>query len=358
MFSGARQQWTAAGQLTFASHFGTWDAEHYLQLMEAGYEPGAWSCAFYPLWPLSVKLVSKLSGASYVIAGVALANAFSLMGLVLFFRIVHKRMGREIATLSVLLLFFFPGALFFQFIYSESLFLFLLMILCEGLEKGRFGSTLVSAFLLPLTRAIGILCVVPIAWCLLASSRRANVAAWIGQAGSSDVSEPAISPGRKWCLLSAPFIGWGAYLALMWLWTGNAWEGFKAQEYWRVQSFGNLLNPLKFVYGFFTPTGWHQHTGSVLDRCVFIILINCLPVIWRLDRGWFVWTVVLGIVPAVSGTFSSFTRYASVVFPLFVALAVFLTKDRWKSLRIPVLAAFAILHFVLLWRFVNFRWAG
>jgi hypothetical protein len=32
IFHSKRQHWTAAGQLSFDSHFTSWDAEHYLQL--------------------------------------------------------------------------------------------------------------------------------------------------------------------------------------------------------------------------------------------------------------------------------------------------------------------------------------
>src|SRR5580704_6657771 len=41
-----------------AKHFATWDAQHYLFLSEVGYSKGVKSCAFYPLWPLSIRWFS------------------------------------------------------------------------------------------------------------------------------------------------------------------------------------------------------------------------------------------------------------------------------------------------------------
>ena len=114
----------------------------------------------------------------------------------------------------------------------------------------------------------------------------------------------------------------------------------------------------KFVVGFFNPTQFHEFKGSVLDRCLFILLLYTLPVIWKLGKDQMVWTYMLGILPAMSGTFTSFTRFESTAFPLFIALAVFFAnrKRKWPLWAFIILSA--VLHGILLWRFVNFRWAG
>jgi hypothetical protein len=67
---------------------------------------------------------------------------------------------------------------------------------------------------------------------------------------------------------------------------------------------------------------------------------------------------MLGVIPAMSGTFTSYTRFASCAFPLFIALGVGFSRREWRWPRYALLAVFATLHVVLVWRFVNFRWAG
>lgn len=96
---------------------------------------------------------------------------------------------------------------------------------------------------------------------------------------------PAVASWRDFSLLLAPLLGWTAYLGLMWHWTGNPFEGFEAQKYWAVHSIRNLIDVPKFVVGLFSPTEWHAFRGSVLDRAVFVLLLYCLPVLWRLDKG-------------------------------------------------------------------------
>ena len=425
-FFQVNARWPREGDPVFASHFATWDAAHYLYLSEVGYQAGAPSCAFYPLWPLLVRWSSPVFAGSHFIAGLVLSNLFSLGAWVLFHRLVARRWGKTAAHWALVFLIAFPGSLFFQFNYTESLFLLLVLVLWWGLEERRYGWAWLAAGLLPLVRGIGVFAVLPIAWHVVEPAgpwlrswwREQGSAAWhsaVSQiaharhsrlpAGATPDSERRLvaglgsiqrceadgksarlglplreMAGRAW-LLAAPLLGWGIYLALMGYWTGDPFEGFKAQRYWGVHSISNLWNVPKFVIGLFTPTEWHEFRGSVLDRCVFILLFYCLPGLWRLDKGLLVWTYVLGILPAMSGTFTSFTRFASCAFPMFIALGVFLsaeggvrsaesapaarclTRDVWPwhlraSLRWLLLAVFVALHVVLVWRFVNFRWAG
>lgn len=385
-FATLRQRWPREGGPTFASHFASWDAGYYLSLSEAGYSPKDEACAFYPLWPLLIRWFSPVTGGSHLIAGLVLANVFSLAAWGLFHRLVARRWGAAAANWSLVFLIAFPGALFFQFNYTESLFLLLVLLLWWALEEQRHGWACLAASLLPLTRGVGVFAVLPIAWyalkpaapwlkakvvqaswlsgpgwkaaLLLAPSRRAGA----GGVPGSDAAPSATLPlrevaGRAW-LLAAPLVGWATYLALMGSWTGNPFEGFQAQKHWGVHSISNLWDVPKFVVGFFTPTEWHAFRGSMLDRLAFLPLLYCLPVLWRLDKGLLVWACILGILPAMSGTFTSFTRFASCAFPMYIALAVFLGRREWRWLRYAVLAVFATLHVVLVWRYVNCRWAG
>jgi len=370
-------RWPREGTPVFASHFATWDAAHYLYLSEVGYRHNASSWAFYPLWPLLVRWVSPLFGRSHLVGGLVLSNLFSLAAWLIFYRMVTRRWGESAADWGLLFLITFPGSLFFQFNYSESLFLLLVMALWWGLEERHYGWAWVAGCLLPLTRGVGVFALLPIGWYVIRPMlpRRFGHNYREGDAvlASGDFSGPELKtreganqrldvattlPSTPPWLLLAPLLGWGLYLVLIGYWTGDPFEGFRAQKYWGVHSISNLWNMPKFVGGLFTPTEWHAFKGSVLDRCVFLLLLGCLPIIWRLDKALLAWTYVLGILPAMSGTFTSFTRFASCSFPMFIALGVFLSWREWCWLRYGLVGVFIVLHVVLVWRFVNFRWAG
>jgi hypothetical protein len=372
MFRPAHQAITPEGYLTFDSHFASWDAEHYLFIAAHGYEAGAGRCAFYPLFPLAIRSFS-LAGVSPLLAGMILANVFSLVGWFIFFNIVCQMAGESTAKIATILLLAFPGSLFFQFVYTESLFFLLLMLLLLGLRENWLWMAFTAAFLLPLTRAVGLFCIFPILWHVMTTwwpTRKKKIPLAERLVAASEQTEAVpdrhedpthkTNRGKAWLLLLAPVCGWALYLLLMKKWTGNAFEGFEAQKQFGVQSIANLFNVPHFISTLLTPTHFHEFAGSALDRCWFILLIYSLPIIWWVDKSWLLWALFLGIVPAMSGMFVSYTRFASVVFPLFVAMAVFLNKPGrlFKGLRFVAVATFAALQIILVWRFVNYRWAG
>lgn len=359
----AMMHWPRDGEPVFASHFATWDAAHYLYLSEVGYKHGAPSCAFYPLWPMSIRSFSLFTGGNHVVAGTVLANVFSCIAWVMFYVLVKDRHGVQVARLALAFLIIFPGSLFFQFAYTESLFFLLLMGLWWGLEKDRPVLILCSSLLLPLTRAIGIFCFLPIFWHLFGDALATLWKSWLNRKNGIKMIGidvwPIVRRGlcRSWLLL-APFLGWGAYFLFIWSSTGNAFEGFSAQRFWGAHSMLNIINVPKFMVKFFQITDFHSFSGSFLDRCVFVLLFWSLFRIWKLGKDLSIWALILGVVPAMSGDLMSFTRFCSIAFPLFIALAVYLTEKQRPWQKLVWFEAFAVLHMILAWRFINFQWAG
>lgn len=363
----------------WARHFATWDAEHYLYLSTHGYAPEVRSIAFYPLWPVVVRAMAPLAGGNPILAGLVLANLFSLAGWVLFHRLSARRFGEPVADAALALLVAFPGALFFQFVYSESLFFLLLMGLWGGLELRRWTLAGAAALLLPLTRGVGVFAVLPIGWQVLASRHWHPFSNRFGgreTRGAKSRETPGATPGLPgregcelrtsdcglpappWALLAAPLAGWGVYLALMGQWTSNPWAGIEAQKYWGVHAIANLWDVPKFVKGFFAVTAWHEFRGSLLDRLGFLLALYALPVLWRRGRDLLSWVLMLAVIPAMSGTFTSYTRFAACAFPVFLAGGAVLGTGRRRWLLGGMLVVSGGLHLFLLWRFLNYHWAG
>jgi hypothetical protein len=372
--------WPLNGPPVFVSHFTGYDGYYYLHLSEAGYQADEASCAFYPLWPMLIRWTSRVTGRGSLEVGLVLSNVLSVAGWAVLYSAVRERWGSKAAKWTLIFLVAYPGSLFYQFLYSESLFLLLVVGLWRALWRGENSRVWLLAYFLPLTRAVGVFCILPVFWYAVTTSEPAwlrQFAGWLGKlrkAGCGPVADPPSAPCSGPVLLShehgqlaplsglglvlASLCGWCTYLAVMRFSTGNPFEGFSAQRYWGVHSARNLYDVPKFVEAWAAPTQWHQFSGSVLDRLVFLLLVFCLPVMSRLDKRLILWTYVLGVLPAMSGSFTSLTRFASVAFPLFISLAVSLgcAERRWP--RYGLLSLFVFLHCVLVWRYVNFRWAG
>ena len=357
-------RWPTNAAPTFESHFATWDAAHYLLLATQGYAEGVRSCAFYPLWPLLWRGVIAL-GAPPVWGGLVLANLLSTLGLALAYRAVAIRHNASRAFWMVLFVAVHPGNLFLQFSYSECVFLVLLVSLWSGLEERQWWPAALGATLLPLSRAIGLFTLLPIGVWLLRHPAIAPV--WNRSVSRAPrfthrlltvEADPSRAGGQWLMLLALPLIGWAVYLGLMAHWTGNPFEGFEAQKTWGRHSILNLIDVPKFILEYLSPRNFHEFADSMLDRLCFLTVAYTLPALWRTDRSLIPWAYILGILPAMSGSFTSYIRFAGMAFPIFLVWSAPATTRPLRILRWTGLVTLGLLHLHLVRNFVLGQWAG
>jgi hypothetical protein len=284
-----------------------------------------------------VRAASVLSICPVLPVSLLLANGLSMAALYLFYRLVERHFGDEIGRDALLLVLAFPGALFFCFPYTESLYFFAVTSLFWELDNERYFWPCVMSFLMPLTKAIGIFIALPLAWHLY--ERRKGWAHWL--------------------LLIAPVLGWAAYFGAMYAQTGNAFEGFEAQRaYPYSPSIKNMFNVPAFLTALASVGSLHGMMDSVLDRGCFLMFLGLLPFVYRLNRTWFWYVLPAGLVPALTSYFMSYRRYIMVLFPLFIVLAQLLarTKGRWLFWYYVILSA--ALQVWAVKQFTCFKWAG
>jgi hypothetical protein len=125
--------------------------------------------AFFPLYPLGVRLLASLALAP-VIAGVLLSVAALAVGLYGLHRLtalevarLRLRGGSDVARLAVLLTAFAPMAFYFSAVYSESLYLALSVGVFLCARRGRWGAAATLAALAGATRSTGVVLMIPLA---------------------------------------------------------------------------------------------------------------------------------------------------------------------------------------------------
>jgi hypothetical protein len=326
--------------MTFIDYFQTWDAQHYLKLAEQGYDSalqGSMSNAFYPLWPLAIKIMAWLLGGHALLAAFVLSIVFSVGAYTLIFAFVRQKYGEELAVLTVLLMLAYPGSAFLNFAYSEPLFLFLVALFFYCLYAQKTLALACVSFLLPLCRAVGVFCAVPM---LLEIHR------W---------------PGRwpRYLLVLAVVLGYGSYFLYLYWQTGNPWEGFDAQKRYIAQpSVMKILDLKGFASSLMQPFDIaHPYMNSSVDRAIFLLLLPFIIGTWRLDKAMFAFSVLLGIVPAMTGTFMSYSRFAAVLIPVFIVIAQALSKAG-RIGQALVLAVFFMVQVLFLLMHSNSFWVG
>ena len=330
--AGVTRPFGAAGDALVAPG-ARWDAVWFLEIAADGYA-GA-RAAFFPLYPLLVRVAGTLTGSA-VVGGLLLSLGCLLAALVVLHRLVALDHPRAVARLTVLLVAVFPGAMWFSSLYSESLFLLLSVATLLLARTDRWALAGLAGGLAASSRSAGVVLAVPLVLLWWRSERRTGDAAWIG-------------------LVTAGLLAFCLYL-------GAAGEGFGApfgaQEEWARTLRGPVLGLADAVRG-----TWESGAGLVrgdpplpaaadtrwLDLLFLPLLAGVLATLaWAVRRlppaytAYAAAALVLPLsYPVASHPLMSLPRFVAVLWPLHLTLALWLLARPAVAQRV-VLAVFVL----------------
>lgn len=150
----------APGYLGVATN---WDAQWFWAIVQHGYPTAlpykdgmVWRSewAFAPLYPMTVKALMTVTGASFPLVAAALTTAMSLGAVVLVHRLVAETAGDFPARATTLLLCTSMAAPVLQIAYTEGPALFFIALALLLLRRRRYAWTLVTLLALGLTRHV------------------------------------------------------------------------------------------------------------------------------------------------------------------------------------------------------------
>lgn len=325
-------------ELNWLSAFKTWDGQHYLYLAEKWYSPGHGSNAFFPLWPLLIGVVGRLIDENYMLAGLGLAQIFSLVGIVIFYALVAHVYSQKIAYRASLMLLAFPTSFYMHLIYTEALFITLVAGFLLALYKGRFWWASLLAALLSLAREPGLTMIVP-----------TLVAFYATRLGKK------FTLSQRIVVLVGFVVGYGVYMLIMRQATG-LFSGMylHGNGYVGNYSVGLLFRPWEWFGGNFlnlSPT-LHGFNTSIINR-LFFAGLAVVTLVGRkyLDRVMMATLLVLGWVPALTGYFMAYPRFLLPVLPIYIVMAL-LVRRHYLGLVMGFLMLqmlFLIMHALNYW---------
>jgi hypothetical protein len=152
---------------TVLSIWNRWDSTAYLTIARQWYTPTnlapdyfGFISHFPPLYPIVTALVSRLSGAPLVVAGMAVSWTAILVASYFLYRLVKKETGNEATALySAAFLNLWPLAYFTLTTYAESLFILLAVLSFYALRHQAFAWAGIAAGAAILTRLPGVVLV-------------------------------------------------------------------------------------------------------------------------------------------------------------------------------------------------------
>ena len=158
--------------IPIVNFFSQWDGAWYNQIALFGYPAGSnplsGNWAFFPLYPFLMRVFGTpffglISSADAVLfSGFLLSNVLFFVSLFLFYHLTKIIFGKNsLALISTVFFAFWPGALFYSTVYSESLFMTFALGAFYLLEKGKSGKSAILGFFAALTRSSGFLVFIP-----------------------------------------------------------------------------------------------------------------------------------------------------------------------------------------------------
>jgi hypothetical protein len=147
-----------------------WDAGWFLAVAQGGYDVPEPRTAFFPLYPLLIRVVGEpidtlglAGGHAFELAGVLVSLGAFMAALYLLHRLTDLELGARAADTAVLLVALFPTSFFLSAIYSESLFLALTVGCLYCARSGWWWRAALLGALASATRSQGILLLLPLA---------------------------------------------------------------------------------------------------------------------------------------------------------------------------------------------------
>jgi Gpi18-like mannosyltransferase len=308
--------------------WGRWDAVHYLEIATQGYH--GTDMAFFPLYPVLIRIVGALAG-NHLIAGLLISYASFFFGLLYLYKLLEHEYDRAVARRAIFYVSIFPTAVYFTAVYPESLFFMLTVASFYYMRARQWWIAAMLGFFAALTRVEGILLIVPflIEWSTQDQPLRAKSLYGL-VAGALIPVGLAIYMAYLWVLRADPLyfshvqIHWNRHLALPWVSIVNA--------------FGKIAH---------TPSGQIIANQS-LEIAFTLLMIGVLIGGWRQLRPSYIAYMALSIlVPMSTSSLMSMPRFALVLFPMFAILARW-GERAWVNnvilaFSLPLLGLFTVL---------------
>lgn len=330
------------------------DGIHYLLIAKNGYSQ--YEQAFFPFYPLLIRLTAPIFFNNFFLAGFFLSNLSFLFGLY-FFNKYLKEIGlnKFLIFNFVSLILVYPTSFFFGAIYTEGLFFLFFAGSLYFFKKEKYLFASIFAFFASLTRLIGVFLVIPFTLDFISKIKLKN-----------KFLTTFTFKIKYLIFLLSPLLGLLFYSIYLWQTTGDPFFFFTVQPTFGANRSTNfiLLPQVYFRYLkiFSTAQFNFQYFIALVEFFIFsfVFFILIFDLIKNLKLKIFpntnyqisnidllslnLFSLANLTLPTLTGTFSSIPRYSLFSLSFFVFLAK-IKSPFWRHL---IFFFFFIFHIILL----------
>lgn len=292
------------------------DGEHFLSIAIFGYKE--LEQAFFPIFPMIINFFAGPFSSNLftsllfsTIAGLIISNASFLLALILLFELLNLDYSKKLSFITLLVLLFFPTSFYFGALYSESLFLLLTVLSFYLARKGKWMEASAVGAISSATRIFGIILLPALL-----------IEAWQQKV-----------PFRKMVWLFMIPLGLGIYMIYQYLNFGDPLAFYNLQKVVGEQhQSGIILLPqvyFRYIKMLLTVDMHNPIYQTIILEFLVGITFFLLPIYGYLKKirySYLVYAMIGFLLTTVQGSFSSLPRYVIILFPGFLALAIFVSS--------------------------------
>jgi hypothetical protein len=328
--------WGAEGWTVLFTATERQDALWYLRIAADGYAADDVSAAFFPLYPMAIRVVSWLPLVGPLGAALLVANAAFLAALLMLHALTRFELGARTARLTVTFAALFPTAFFFLAPYTESLFLLLSVSAFWFARRERWAWAAAAGAGAALTRSVGLLLIVGLA--------AEAIRQW---------REEGRDPLPRLAGAGAAALGPLLYIVYWRSRFADAFAPVDVQASWgRQTTWPHETLWQASLYA------WRYRTWWLID--LLVVALAVAAIVWAARKIAYGYTVYAAgsvllplLLPFADRPLLSMPRFVIVAFPLSWGLA--LVADRARAAETALLAACAALYGILALLFVNWH---
>ena len=315
----------------FMKSLANWDGGHFLGIAKFGYSEN-FQYAFFPLYPILINLVSKITG-SFLAAGILISIVTTFLTVNLLYQLVSMEFSKEYAKKAVLAFLLFPTSFYLLTVYTESLFLLLAIATFFFARKNKIFIATITAALASGTRLAGLAVVL-------------GLFIYVYQRGGLN--------RKNWFVIFAS-LGFILYSFYLYQHTGDPFYFVQAESNWQREM---VVPGLAFVESFkkLTIPGFiAQNFNIFLD---FVFAVFGIGIIWKIFRklsiDYAIFALVSFMLPLFSPTLAALPRYMLTIFPIFLVLSFY--KNKYLVFAYQIFATLFLAGFAIL--FISGYWVS
>ena len=311
--------------------FGNFDGVHYIRIAQDGYAY-QFTQAFFPFYPILIKLVSYLTFGNFLISALLISNLAFLAGLLIFYKLVKKNYGQKTAFWSCLFLLAFPASYYFGAVYTEGIFFLMIVATFYLLEEKKILLASIIGTFASATRLVGV---------------------FLAPALIKKMNFKSLIP-----LLVVP-IGLILYMIYLKIEFNNPLYFLTAQSVWGQErsTGGIVLLPQvfwRYIKIMMTTNGLPFFNAMFELIATILAIVTLIVASGKIKKEWLIFSWLAILTPTLTGTLASMPRYILIAFPIYIALA----QIKSNITKFLILTVFLILLFAATVLFTRGYWVA